>query len=142
MRQRQRAQAGFSLVELLVAVVILAVGLLGLAELQITAMKTNAKSEGVMAAAAIAQGVIEQVAAMDEAAPLFDSDQLSYQPWPEGATVTTVGGAVYNVSYTVDFNYQNITNLCLVTVRVQQANARSGLFGVRPVEITTLKRST
>ena len=40
----KKMQAGFTLVELLIAIVILAVGLLGLVQLQMTAIKTNSQS--------------------------------------------------------------------------------------------------
>ena len=40
----ENSQSGFSLVELLVAIVVLAICMLGLAQLQITAMRTNSKS--------------------------------------------------------------------------------------------------
>ncbi len=40
----KKIQAGFTLVELLVAIVVLAIGLLGLVQLQVTAIKTNSQS--------------------------------------------------------------------------------------------------
>lgn len=61
MRQRMTSQGGFTLVELLIAVVILAVGLIGLAQLQVTAMKTTTHSSGMIGANALAQSVIEEI---------------------------------------------------------------------------------
>ena len=67
-----KSQAGFTLIELLVAVVILAIGLLGLAQLQVTAIKTNAQSSTSTAATAIAQRVVEEIAAMSADHAMFD----------------------------------------------------------------------
>ena len=57
----KNSQSGFSMVEMLVAIVVLAVGLLGLAGLQLTAIKTNAHSHGLMAASSVAQLFLEDV---------------------------------------------------------------------------------
>jgi type IV pilus assembly protein PilV len=140
MRQRQRAQAGFSLVELLVAVVILAVGLLGLAELQITAMKTNAQSESILAAGSLAQRAIEEVVAMNGSDPLFEMDQ----PFTTvGDPVSLPGAGTFIIQRSVTTNYQGVPTLCLVTVRVESAGAVMNVLGLRKrlVTLTTLKRA-
>lgn len=141
MVQRKCSQAGFSLVEMLVAVFILAIGLLGLAELQITAMKTNTKSEGILASTALAQRIIEDVTSRAAADPLFNA-AVNNAVWP-GSPFAVEGGGSYNVSYDVQTNYGGVANLCLVRVRVIHAtSSQLNLFGVRPVVMTTLKRST
>jgi type IV pilus assembly protein PilV len=140
MRQRKRTQAGFSLVELLVAVVILAVGLLGLAELQVTAMKTNAQSESILAAGSLAQRAIEEVVAMDGSDPLFNMDR----PFTAvGDPVTLPGAGTFIVQRSVATNYQDVPNLCLVTVRVESAGGVMTVLGMRKrlVTLTTLKRA-
>jgi type IV pilus assembly protein PilV len=141
MRQRQRAQAGFSLVELLVAVVILAVGLLGLAELQITAMKTNAQSESILAAGSLAQRAIEEVVALNGSDPLFDMDRSFTAV---GDPVSLPGAGTFIIQRSVDANYQGVPNLCLVTVRVESAGGVMTVLGMRKrlVTLTTLKRTT
>lgn len=76
MRQRMTSRKGFTLVELMIAVVILAIGLLGLAQLQVTAMQATTHSSGMVGANALAQRVAEEI--------------MSFPPDPE--EITTVGG--------------------------------------------------
>ena len=141
MVQRQRAQAGFSLVELLVAIVILAVGLLGLAELQVTAMKVNAQSESLLAAGSLAQRAIEEVVSMNGSDPLFDMDR----PFTAvGDPVSLPGAGTFIIQRSVTTNYQDVPNLCLVTVQVESAGGVMTVLGMRKrlVTLSTLKRTT
>ena len=124
MKREKSGQAGFSLIELLVAVVILAVGLLGLAELQVTAIRANSQSATMMAAATIAQGVIEEI--VQRSGDDFDAD-INNAPWdweppntpsPFNSPVTVEGGGTYNISYDVVTNYEGVENLSFITVRV------------------------
>lgn len=141
MRHPKASEAGFSLVELLIAVLIMAVGLLGLAELQITAMRTNTKSEGILSSTSLAQMVIEDVMSRTGGDPLFDAT-VPDTAWP-GSPFTVAGGGTYNVTYNVTTNYQGVTSLCLVRVNVTPANAPLlGVFTNRGVSMTTLKRAT
>lgn len=134
-------QAGFSMVELLVAVAILAVGLLGLAELQVTAMRANSQSEGMVAASALAKEIVEEVAALAPDNPTFNA-AVNNATWA-GSPFTLAGGGKYDVTYSVATNHQGVTNLCLVTVTVSSQNESMSVFGMRrrTVEMTTLKRS-
>ncbi|MBW2519616.1 MAG: prepilin-type N-terminal cleavage/methylation domain-containing protein, partial [Deltaproteobacteria bacterium] len=50
MSNKKNREDCFSMIEMLIAIVILAIGLLGLAELQISAMRSNAKSGSIVAA--------------------------------------------------------------------------------------------
>jgi prepilin-type N-terminal cleavage/methylation domain-containing protein len=83
----QNSQSGFSMVEMLVAIVILAVGLLGLAELQITAMKTNSKSGSIVAASTVAQMATEEIMAVKTESNYLYGNMLTVaqvdQPWPD-----------------------------------------------------------
>ena len=58
-------QKGFTLLELLIALVILAIGLLGLAGLHIAAIQGNVSGFKLSAASAIAQERIEELKTMD-----------------------------------------------------------------------------
>jgi Tfp pilus assembly protein PilV len=120
---------------------ILAVGLLGLAELQITAMRTNVKSESLLAAGSLVQGVIEQVIDMRPDHVMFNDDVID-EDWAV-SPVTVIGGGTYNITYDVETTYQGVSNLCLVRINVTPANALNlGVFSSRAVTMTTLKRST
>jgi prepilin-type N-terminal cleavage/methylation domain-containing protein len=142
MQTTKNSQSGFSLVELLVAVVILAVGLLGLSELQFTAMRANTKSQGILVATSLAQEVIEQVTARSGSDPMFDGPSGTGLPW-EGGEITVADGSTYNVTYDLETEYQGVTNLCRVRVNVVPANAVNiGVFTRRGVSMTTLKRSS
>ena len=80
-------QAGFSMIEMLVAIVILAVGLLGLAELQITAMRTNSKSGSIVAASTVAQMATEEIMAVKTKSNYLYGSMLTKanveQVWPD-----------------------------------------------------------
>lgn len=74
MVQRKSSQAGFSLAELLVAILILAVGLLGLAEMQIAAMHDNSLSGAALGANSVAQAAIEEIMATNPKRPQLPVD--------------------------------------------------------------------
>lgn len=136
------SQAGFSMVELLIAVVVLAVGLLGLAELQITAMRANAQSQSMVAATALAKEIIEEVSALAPDNSTFDA-AVNDQTWA-GSPFTLAGAGRFDVTYSVATNHQGVTNLCLVTVRVRSQEEVMTVLGKRREEVvmTTLKRAT
>jgi prepilin-type N-terminal cleavage/methylation domain-containing protein len=88
MKNCRSQQAGFSMIEMLVAVLILAIGLLGLAELQITAMKTNSKSGSIVASSTVAQMAVEEIMAVKTKSNYLYNNMLnvevsSSQNWPD-----------------------------------------------------------
>ncbi|MDX9708472.1 MAG: type IV pilus modification protein PilV [Trichloromonas sp.] len=145
MKRENSGQAGFSLIELLVAIVILAIGLLGLAELQVTAIRANSQSETMLAAATIAQGVIEEIAAMSRNDPMF-SDNTAGEKWersdsPYFTPVTVEGGGSYDITYDVETNYEGVENLSFITVRVVSTGNLMQVGGnrARRAVVTTIK---
>ncbi len=138
----KNTQSGFSLVEAMIALMILAVGLLGLAELQITAMKSNSKSGSFMELTVIAQTAIEEVMAVSlETDPLYASVLMDYDPdhtWPTGTSVATLPNIdKYLVTFTSVPDIGGAgSQLIRVTVRV--ASTMGGV-SAPPVVMTALK---
>ena len=77
---------GFSLIELLIAVTVLAVGLLAVAGLQGTAIQGNSHGNTISQATTIAQDRIEEIRDMDYAAIVFN---------PNPNVETNVDGTIY-----------------------------------------------
>ena len=90
-------QKGFTLLELLIALAILSVGLLGLAGLHIAAIKGNVSGFKFSAASAVAQQRLEELKALDAA-----SAALSSGTHNDGNVL--VQNITYNRSYTVTDN--------------------------------------
>lgn len=141
MRYPKASEAGFSLVELLVAILILAVGLLGLAELQITTMKANAQSDTLMAANHLAQKIIEEVSMADSDDARFTSASVG-TTWT-GSPYAVAGAGNYNVTYDVAINHGGVPGLSQITVHVASAGSVMNVLGNRQrlVNMATLKRT-
>ncbi len=90
-------QKGFTLLELLIALVILAIGLLGLAGLHVAAIKGNVSGFKLSTASAVAQERIEDLKAMDATAAA-----LSAGIHADGNVA--VQGIVYTRTYTIQDN--------------------------------------
>lgn len=135
-------QSGFSLAEMLVAIMILAVGLLGLAELQVTAMKANAQSDSISVANTLAQKVVEEIMAMGttESTDLFSTDDTDVK-WPESPYIVP-GAGTYKVTFDVVSPFYNVVGLSQITVHVQSATAIANVLGnrIRSVDAVALKR--
>jgi type IV pilus assembly protein PilV len=96
---------GFSLIEVLIALIFLAIGILAIASLQVTAVRGNFFSNNLMQATYVAQDRLEFLQNLP-----YDSSRLAqgnYKPDPDGPV--TVSGIVFNRSYTVsDAGYKLI----------------------------------
>jgi type IV pilus assembly protein PilV len=105
LNKRIEKQRGFSLMEVLIAVVFLAIGVLAIAGLQVTSVRGNYFSNNLMQATYVAQDRLEFLKNLP-----FNSAQLGANNYNEGNT--TVSGVVFNRSYTVVDNvngYKRIT---------------------------------
>ena len=145
----QNAQSGFSMVELLVAIVILAVGLLGLAQLQVTAIKANSQSATILAANAIAQKVVEEIAALNPSDGLFNIPVPGGWPatgtWPD-TPITVAGAGSYAVTYSIsplEASGVPVTDVLQIEVVVTSTTEVANVLGnrVRSVTANTIKRA-
>ncbi len=120
MRKKMTSQAGFTLVELLIAVVLLAVGLLGLAQLQVTAIQANSHSEGLIAANALGQEILEELVARPMGDAIFETavDEDDNAALPGFENVVVPGAGVYRVQYWNDPSYMGRPNLSQLTIRI------------------------
>lgn len=113
-------QAGFSLVEVLVAVSILAVGMLAVAQMQITSIKGIDKSDESAIALNLAQREMERIINMDYSdsrlsdtndEDLYSTANTDYQDCVDSTGATVVPGgnclddtALYNLIYNLENN--------------------------------------
>lgn len=85
---------GFTLIEVLVGLLLLAIGLLAMAGMQITSVRSNFFSHYLTQASYVAQDRLEFFDNLP-----YDSAQLQAGNYNEGST--TISGIVFNRSYTV-----------------------------------------
>jgi type IV pilus assembly protein PilV len=93
--------AGFTLLELLIAVTIFAVGLLTVAGMQVTAMQAGTTAQTQTVATALAQGVFEELMSLDADHPEFDSLIVAKNAHDPDSVVRPPAGpyqAVYSVT--------------------------------------------
>lgn len=104
---------GFSLVEVMVAMTILSIGLLGLAGLQATAINGNRHGNATTGATALAQVTIEQIRNRDY-------DDVTYTNFP--ASTSNVDGSIYDRGILIEDNTP-LNELKRVTVTVSWRKA-------------------
>lgn len=122
-------QSGFSLVELLVAITILAIGLFALAEMQTVAMKSGTIAQKITVATSLAQEAMEDIMSRDPADPSLNTSaaNISY-----ANNVSIAGAGTFNVTYTV-----TIATPATGTTQIVVTVAGSG---IQPVTITGYKK--
>jgi prepilin-type N-terminal cleavage/methylation domain-containing protein len=120
---RDNKEEGFTLIEVLIAMAIFAVGILALAGLQVTYIGGNASAQMQTEATALGAQVIEQLKSLPFDAAELDSAANPHQP-PAG------GSGPYDVSWTVAEN----TNTKTIEVTVTPINRFNG----RTVSISTI----
>jgi len=137
MKRSCGSQQGFTLVELLVAMTIFAIGLLSIAGMQITAVRTNSRANTLTAATAVAEGVLEEILARTLDDPTYSSSSAGNDYDFDLATagtqssVTVQGAGTYAATFDVELNYNGVPNVARVVVNVEGANRRIRLVGFK-----------
>ena len=80
-------KAGFTLIEALIAVLILAIGLLGVALMQVTTITGNTFSREMSTATTLGQDMLEKLISFDYTATTEDTALIAGPPHPTGADV-------------------------------------------------------
>jgi type IV pilus assembly protein PilV len=139
----RNCQSGFTLLELLIALTIFAIGLLSIAGMQVTAIQANSSANTLSVTGAVAQKAMEEILSQDGTA-LFFSTAATDAVWDldltEAATTLNLDGAgEYSATYTVtpDTPTNNVTRV-IVTV-TGSGKAFGG--GQRSVSLTSYKRA-
>jgi prepilin-type N-terminal cleavage/methylation domain-containing protein len=118
-------QEGFTLIEVLIAMAIFAVGILALAGLQVTYIGGNASAQMQTEATALGAQVIEHLKSLPYDAAELDVAGSPHQP-PAG------GSGPYDVQWAV--NTTTVSNTKEINVTVTPINRVNG----RPVSISTI----
>lgn len=113
-------QKGFSLLELLIALTVLAIGLLGLAGLHVAAIQGNVSGFKISTATAVAQERIEVLKALDASAAAMTAGAHA----DDGNQV--VQGITYNRSYTIQDNTP-VSGTSTITLTVTWIEPRTGV---------------
>lgn len=124
--RRLRDQGGFTLLEVMITLVILAIGLLGLAGLQVIAIKGNSFGQQVTVASTMAQNQLEQMR------------QGSVALASNNDTVTDSNGVTYTRTWTVTPNTPN-QNMNTVQIVVSWTGPTgSGTDATRSIRLRTI----
>lgn len=140
-------EKGFTLVELLIALAILAVGLLGLAGMQINAIRANAFANKLSAAVAVAQGVMENTLARPATDALFhngdivDATDCDIDPSSTVSNTLSIDGVgTMTARYSIDLNSPaaNVATISVTVTITVVNNATNGTLQ-KNITITSYK---
>ncbi|HKL49383.1 MAG TPA: prepilin-type N-terminal cleavage/methylation domain-containing protein [Desulfuromonadales bacterium] len=142
MKLMKNDEKGFTLAEVMVAMLILLVALLGLAQVQFTSIQGNAQSFSQVAATSLAQRAVEEFVALDGDDPVLQTEIAAYETWKDHVDVEVAGGGTYNILYKTDVDYGGVDNVTRIDVRVESTNQTLSVGGKtdRVVEMSTLRR--
>jgi len=121
MRSKLSCESGFTLIEVLIALTVFAIGLLALAGMQITGIQGNSSAQSITAKVALADGVIDEFLAMDGGDSQL-TNEVTDSPWPTATDVVIEGAGTCSATVTVDadpvIDGTTHTGLSMITVTV------------------------
>lgn len=147
-KQAMRSEAGFTLLELLVAVTILAVGLIATVSMQATAIQGNSFAYRTTSASSVARAAMDELISRPGSHVFFDTTLPAGSPHDldlqTTATTLTVQGLVFSATIAVTpnavVNGSSIPNLTQITLTVT-GNDVTTFAPVRRITLTELKRA-
>ena len=120
---RKMNQKGLTLVEVLIGLVILAIGLLGVSGMQITAIAGNHSSRNLTQATVMAQNKLEELKHMPYNDPTLNSGQPPQQ--------ITASGVIYTVQYNVTALGNSMKTITTTVKWVDQGDHSVTLSAIR-----------
>lgn len=140
-----KSEAGFSLIEILVALTIFAVGLLATAGMQITALQSNASAHKMTTINAAASGIMEEILTWSPSDPRLVDVAGNPHAWdfdPTATvnnTLTVSGGGNFTANYVVAANTP-LSGVSTITLEVNAAGGIASRGGNRRV-LTCMKKT-
>lgn len=134
MKNACTAEKGFSLVEMMVAITIFAVGLLSIATMQLTAIQTNSSASATSVATALAEAEMEKFLALDEDDVFLRTAADNTQLWTN--KTLDGGGDKFTATYSlaVDSPLSGLSTFTVI-VRGQVRGRSATLTGFRRYEL-------
>jgi type IV pilus assembly protein PilV len=127
-------RAGFSLVELLIAITVLAVGLLSVANMQTVAISSGAFSQKLMVASELANEAMEDILAWDPAHPSLNA---TLSDIPYATNVSLAGGGTFTITYSTRINTPSFGTTSIVVTVTEVGNP---LRSITPVVLSGYRR--
>ena len=125
-------EKGFTLVEVLVAMTIFAIGLLAIAGMQITAIKTNSSANTRTVQTDMAASVLEEILSwpVSNFPDLDTGVDVIDEPWVfDAGSNMVLSGGTYSADYSLKLN-EPVSKIIQVEVNVQQANGLRRTYSV------------
>lgn len=133
-----RAESGYTLIEVMIAMAILGIGLLSIAVAQITAMKVSSRSKNLQQAMFLAREQLDDLEALQPGDPLLAAAAVINDPAnPIQVGTDLTDGTRFNRQMTITPNDPSIgLARVLVTVSWNTTN----VTGTNQVQLTAVKR--
>ena len=137
-------QQGFSLIELLVAITLFAIGILSVISMQITAIKSNSIANKLSTATALAQETMDDITAWSINDPSLNTATANavydLNGAAAGTNLTVEGAGTFSATYTTTINTP-VAGVTRIVVNIYRVN--NGVIEANPyVSITSCKRMT
>ncbi len=131
MRQRNSSQSGFSLIEVLVAISVFVFGMMAIASVQVDSISHNASSNTRSVSVSLAQGVMEQVLALDEKDNIFEATTTGMvwdlDPDSAATSLDIPGAGTYNATWDVTTD-DPVNQVARVVVTVTGPRGRTAVL--------------